>query len=164
MENKEIKEAVDQAVELCRVGELRAARSIFALLSSEDLSHVKVPAAYYGYLGYCVARFERRVDEGVRLCEHAVSLESENPETLLCLAKVHRLTRNRRRSVAALLRGLRFAPLDEGLMAMREEVGVRRAPVLGFLSREHPINVQLGRLRHKLSQRESDLTDDVELD
>jgi len=55
--------------------------------------------------------------------------------------------------VRAIQRGLEAAPEDPRLLAARDAIGMRRPPVLPFLSRDNPLNRVLGRLRHRWSRR-----------
>ncbi|HEY6100595.1 MAG TPA: hypothetical protein VIW03_14255, partial [Anaeromyxobacter sp.] len=49
--------------------------------------------------------------------------------------------------------GLSLWPDHPGLVAARDAMGLRRPPVIPFLSRRNPLNVALGKLRHRWSQR-----------
>ena len=144
---------VREAVALCRAGRWREGREALARLSrltSQTTLHL--PAEYYAYLGYCVARFDHRTVEGVQLCEHAVALDPENPDALLCLARVHKLANHRRQGIQALKKGLRFEPHNDDLLELHLEYGVRRPPAIPFLARDNPVNVVLGRWRHRLAR------------
>jgi hypothetical protein len=48
--------------------------------------------------------------------------------------------------------GLKFARRDVRLTIAMNRLVERRPPVLTFLTRQHPINRQLGMLRHKTMQ------------
>ena len=53
----------------------------------------------------------------------------------------------------ALSRARRLAPHDAVIAHDLERLGQRRLPVLSFLSRAHPINVVLGRMRASLTAK-----------
>ena len=83
----EVQEAIDQGVELCRSDEWKAGLDVFAQINLEEEDKSALPAEYYSYLGYCVARFERRLAEGVKLCEHAAAMNQNSAEVLYNLAR-----------------------------------------------------------------------------
>lgn len=138
------------AVELCRMGEWERGLQLLGNLVKERGISDTIPGLAYSYLGYGVARFNRQVKEGLRLCGHAVKAEYYHPDVHLNLARVHVLARNRKGAVAAIQQGLALDPRHAELRALQKEVGVRRRPVVGFLARENPVNKTLGRLRHEL--------------
>ena len=113
--------------------------------SSEDL-----PSEYFAYLGYGIARFEDRLREGLRLCERAVKREFYRVDNYSMLARTALLANNRRKAVVAVERGLAIDRQDQALLKLKRDMGVRRSPVLPFLSRESALNRLLGRLRHAL--------------
>jgi hypothetical protein len=47
-------------------------------------------------------------------------------------------------------RGMALDRDHAGLVALAEELGTRRKPVLQFLTRRNPLNILLGRLRHAI--------------
>ena len=60
------------------------------------------------------------------------------------------LLNERRLAVNTIERGLKLDPDHKGLLELKQEIGARRKPVLGFLGRDNPLNVFLGRLRHSM--------------
>lgn len=140
----------EAAIELCRAGDWSRGLTVLAdLVKDRGLSDA-VPGIAYSYLGYGIARYQRQVREGLRLCEHAVKAQFYQPENHLNLARVQLLHRNRRGAIAALTQGLALDPKHAGLRALKAELGSRKRPVLGFLKRDNPVNRTLGRLRHSL--------------
>ena len=67
------------------------------------------------------------------------------------LARLELLAGSRRSAIEAIQRGLQLAERDRELLALRASLGLRRPPPLGFLGRSHPINVLLGKVRHRLT-------------
>lgn len=109
-----------------------------------------LPAVYYAYLGYGLARYEGKRAEGVRLCRRAVDLEFYQPDSYLFLARAHMLSGDRRLAHDVVERGLEIDPGNDALLDLRRKLGERRAPVVRFLSRRNIVNQILGRLRHRL--------------
>jgi tetratricopeptide (TPR) repeat protein len=154
MKLEDVAASAEHAVALCREGRWREGKDRLAEISKRAPSPINLPSEYYAYLGYCVARFDRRVKEGLQLCQHAVALDPGSAEAYLNLARVHLLDRNRWRASQALMRGEQLDPENVTLRELHFELGVRKNPVLPFLSRRNPLNVMLGRLRHRLSPSE----------
>ena len=137
---------------LCRAGDWdRGLQLLGAAAEGRGAgSGAELPGIVYSYLGYGLARYQRRSRDGIKLCEHAVKIQYYEPENHMNLARTLMLTSDRRGAVASIARGLKLDPNHRGLKELRIEIGVRRRPVLPFLSRTNPINVFLGRLRHGL--------------
>jgi Flp pilus assembly protein TadD len=88
---------------------------------------------YMSYLGVVLARSEQKWGEAERLCDAAVRMKRNQAQLYLNLAEVY-ATAGRR---------------DVRLTIAMNRLAERRPPVLTFLERKHPINRQLGMLRHK---------------
>ncbi len=114
----------------------------------------ELPGVIFAYLGYGLARYQRRMKDGLKLCEHAVKVQYYEPENHLQLARVQMLMSNRRSAVSSIARGLKLDPAHRGLKELRVEIGVRKRPPIPFLGRSNPINVLIGRLRHSIRHRE----------
>ena len=54
----------------------------------------------------------------------------------------------------AIAQGLALDPRNAALRALHDEIGVRKRPVFGFLSRNNPVNRTLGRLRRNLKSND----------
>ena len=140
-----------QGVELCRQGQWERGLDLLARAAESDDRSTEGPSLMYSYLGYGIARYKGRPRDGVALCEHAVKLEFFQPDNQFNLARTYMLVGNREKAVAALRRGLKLDPDHGGLRTLALQMGQRRPPVLRFLSRDHPLNKMLGRLRHSIS-------------
>jgi tetratricopeptide (TPR) repeat protein len=114
----------------------------------------KLPTLLLSYYGLCLALQNGKIREGADFCQLAIDKEFHNPEHYQNLAKVWLAGRSRRKAVQAIQRGLALDPNNAALRQLREEIGRRRKPVLSFLERSNPLNVTLGRMRHKLTARE----------
>ena len=88
--------------------------------------------------------------EGIEICLRALSSDRRNPEIFLSLARLHAQAGSRKRAIEAIDRGLGFSVQHRDLMELKKQLGERQIPLLPFLSRDHPINVRLGRLFHRL--------------
>jgi len=138
----------EEGLRLCRQGDWSKGMPILATVLENRWPGEETPGVIYSYLGYGVARYQNRVREGLKLCEHGVKQQYYEAENHFNLARVQQLGGDRKTTLATVERGLKLDPDHKGLLALKKELGVRRAPVFKFLRRDNPINVLLGRLRH----------------
>jgi hypothetical protein len=147
--------AAEAAIEICRRGDWSRGLTILADLVKERGLSEHIPGVAYSFLGYGIARYQKQVKEGLRLCEHAVRAQFYHPDCHLNLARVHVLAKNRKGAVNAIAQGLALDPRNSALRALQSEIGVRKRPVLGFLSRNNPVNRTLGKLRRQMKSSDS---------
>lgn len=139
--------AIRRGIDHCRRGEWSPGLRYLAEADSPAAEQT-LPGLYYTYLGHALARMGPSPAVGVGLCEGGLAAQPGEPENALNLAHARLLARDKRGAAEALDRGLALAPGHAGFEALQRELGRRRAPVLGFLPRSHPVNRWLGRLRH----------------
>jgi tetratricopeptide (TPR) repeat protein len=108
---------------------------------------------YLSFLGLSVARAERRWDQALEFCEIAVQLKRQEAQFRLNLAEVYELAGKRIQAIDTLDAALEMFGNDERLKRARSRVEKRRAPILSFLNRDHVLNRQLGKLRHRALKR-----------
>jgi Flp pilus assembly protein TadD len=104
---------------------------------------------YMSYLGVVLARSEKKWGEAERLCDSAVRMKRNQAQLYLNLAEVYATAGRRDDAVEALQAGLKYARRDVRLTIAMNKLTQRRPPVLSFLGRKHPLNRQLGMLRHR---------------
>jgi tetratricopeptide (TPR) repeat protein len=139
-----------RGIDLCRQGNWKRGLEHLAYVA-ESSERAKLPACFYSYLGYGIARFQGKVDEGLDLCEQALKMDYCGPENHLNLGRIYLLVRgNRGQAFRAIREGLHFDPDNRQLLDVLEEMESRRKPILPFLARGNPVNRNLGRLRHAL--------------
>ena len=138
------------AIDRCRRGAWKDGLPALAHIAEQEQRPGALPALVYSYLGYGIALRQQRLSEGVKLCQHAVKLEFYQAENYLNLARTLLLAGHRRAAVRAAGDGLRIEPDHPQLLELQQDLGVRRHPVLPFLSRGSTLNLLLGRLRHLL--------------
>jgi tetratricopeptide (TPR) repeat protein len=144
----ELTGAILDAIDSCRRGDWPRGLPALARIAEQDERQTALPALAYSYLGYGIALRQQRIQDGLKLCQHAVRLEFYQAENFLNLARTQLLARHRRAAVRAVAEGLRIEPDNAALLELQRELGVRRSPVLPFLGRGNPLNLLLGRLRH----------------
>jgi tetratricopeptide (TPR) repeat protein len=145
----DLRSTVERGLENCRNGRWEAGLDLLRKAARKEGRQGQFPSVYYSYLGYGAARFDNERRDGLALCRHAVTMDPDDPENYLNLARVSLLIDNRRQAVAAVQRGLRIDATFVPLLALRAGMGYRRKPPLGFLSRGHWLNRWLGRRRHR---------------
>jgi hypothetical protein len=143
-----VRAIAEEGVALCRAGEWDKGIQLLGRVVEERGLSEELPGTAYSFLGFAIARFQKKVRDGIKLCEHAVRIQFYEPDNHLNLARVHLLARNRKAAVDAIGRGLKLDPHHAGLRGLRQEIGVRKRPVVRFLSRNNPLNRLLGRMRH----------------
>lgn len=104
---------------------------------------------YMSYLGVVLARSEEKWGEAETLCDSAVRMKRNQAQLYLNLAEVYSTAGRREDAVEAIQAGLKFARRDVRLTIAMNKLTDRKTPVLTFLKRKHPLNRQLGILRHR---------------
>lgn len=108
----------------------------------------KISGAIMADFGLAVG-LSRRLREGIKICQLALSRERRNPEIYLCLAQLYVASRTRKKAIEMIETGLRLSPEHVALNQLHRDIGKRRGPVIPFLSRDSALNVKLGRLLHR---------------
>jgi tetratricopeptide (TPR) repeat protein len=145
---EEVRAALAEGLAAFQGRDLPAAHQAFQQAHRRDPRHPRALSWY----GVTLVLVERNSALGLSLCEQALRPGPE-PELLLNLARVHLALNSRERAVRALQRALQVAPADPALLAAQQALGTRSDPVLSLLSRRHPLNRLLGRLRHRWRRR-----------
>jgi predicted Zn-dependent protease len=126
------------------------ARDLFAeyCVRAAD-AHTPVPPGVIA--SYALARgHTRELKAALDMCRRALSADRSNPFIHACLAELYVLAGSRRQAVEAVRRGLVASPDYPVLLRLREELGVRQRPAIGFLPRGSRVNIALGRARRKM--------------
>lgn len=147
----ETEEIAWRGIELCRRGEWQEGVYWLGMAVEPDgSSEEDVPGLFYSYLGYGIARYQGKSEQGLTLCQRAVELDRYQPESYYFLAKLYLLLGDRRSAHEVVERGLEIDAGNHGLLRIKDDFGQRRSPLLPFLGRHHPLNRWLGRIRHLL--------------
>lgn len=148
----------EQGIALCRQGDWAEGLPRLRRAARAEETRVlrgELPPLFYSYYGLGIAQYDRKIREGKELCERAAAKAFFQPEAYLNLALVAVLDSDRSIAVGAVQRGLSIDPDHPRLLRLAEKLGVRRRPVLPFLSRDNLLNRILGRWRHRRSQTKS---------
>ena len=101
-------------------------------------------ARYVSYYGLSLALSSNRLKDALALCAHAVKLDAYRPDLFHNLGRVRLMLRDRKGALAAFKQGLSLDRNDAKIQKELTKMGTRKSPVLGFLSRRHPLNKYLG--------------------
>jgi tetratricopeptide (TPR) repeat protein len=104
---------------------------------------------YISFLGLSIARAQRKWDKASELCEMAVQLRPTEMQFHLNLGEVYAAAGLREKALDKLDRALERFGQDARLKQARSRIEKRRSPVLPILGREHFLNRELGKLRHR---------------
>jgi tetratricopeptide (TPR) repeat protein len=148
-----LQEVIRAGIMLCRDDHWDTGLALLRKATRKKQREIPFPSLYYSYLGYGLARFDRKYKDGLSLCKHAVRIDDLEPENYLNLARIYLLREDRRNAVAALQKGLMLDSNQHQILELRRELGFRKRPVVSFLSRSHFVNRWLGRRRHRKTKR-----------
>jgi tetratricopeptide (TPR) repeat protein len=108
---------------------------------------------YLSFLGLSIARAEREWDQAVELCETAIQRKRGEIQFHLNLADVYTAAGRREHALYTLDKALESLGEDKRLRIARSKIAKRRTPVFPFLNRDHFLNRELGKFRHKVLKR-----------
>ncbi|HEY6843590.1 MAG TPA: hypothetical protein VI391_05430 [Thermoanaerobaculia bacterium] len=126
---------------------LRVLSAVYTSVPAE-----KMPQGLSSY-GLCLARVEGKRKLGAELCEKAIKLQSYEGRHRANLVRVYITAKNRKKAVDVLDDSLRRLRNDPELMRVRQEIGYRQSPQIGFLPRTNPISKLYSRYVPKLRRR-----------
>ena len=112
-------------------------------------------AVYLSYQGLCLCLTGVDMRGGLHQCRRAAQMDPITLEVWWNLGRVALKAGRRGEAYRAFREGLRIHPGHPSLSRCLLRMGRRRPRVLSFLSRRHPVNVLLGRLRRPVRPRES---------
>ncbi len=143
-------ESARRGIEICRQGDWQEGFYHLSLAAEAPGETGALPSQFFAFLGYCLARVQGEVGQGLKLCRRSVEIDPYEGEGYYYLARTFLLAGDRRSAIDARERGLRNDAGCRPLLELRSEMGERRPAVLPFLPRRHFLNRTLGRLRHSL--------------
>ena len=110
---------------------------------------------YLSYYGYSLAKGKLSTSTAIQACKTAVSRQKNDPLLFLNLGRVYVIAGKRSLAAEAFERALRLAPEDKTIRAELARVDRRGKPVIPGLSRDHGLNIWLGKLRANMRGRHS---------
>ena len=148
MVNQAAEQSFTRGLDALSHGRAREALAMFeAAIEIEKRSGGDRPQArYLSFYGLCLAIEHKQLNEGIRFCQQALRSEFFNPDLCCNLGRLLLRAGRRREAHDVLLKGYSLQPGHHGIHEELGRMGMRRRPVCGFLSRNNPVNVVLGRM------------------
>jgi len=143
-----------EAIQIYRFGlaHLRDGQTFEALAAFRQAASLEPQNPYFlSYYGLALGQASRNWDEAEALCLAALRMRRQVPQLYLNLAELYRTRGRVADAVETLTEGLRYTASDVKIKEALAHYGTRRPPVLSFLPRRHPMNMFLGRFRHRVS-------------
>lgn len=143
-----------EAIQIFRFGlaHLRDGQTLEALAAFRQAASMEPQNPYFlSYYGLTLGQASRSWDEAEALCMAALRMRRQVPQLYLNLAELYRSRGRVADAVEILTDAMRYTGRDGQIMDALQHYGNRRPPVLTFLGRRHPMNVFLGRFRHRVS-------------
>ena len=136
-------------------GDAAAAAAHFQTAILTEVQHgVKRPEMrYLSFYGLSRAQSQGITPQAIQACETAARRDAFNPDLFLNLGRVYLLAGKTTKALAAFERGLEAAPTHKGLLAERVKIDRRQPPPLSIVSRAHPLNKMVGKLRSSIRTR-----------
>lgn len=133
--------AIQRAIELVREEEFEKALHIF-----DEQSYSPQTPAEITFVALAEAIVKNTYRSSVDRCVIALEQWPTNADIYLNLSTI--LLHSGRRDLAALKleRGLTYHPEHFGLKKLHRRIGIRRQPILPFLSRSNKVNIIAGRM------------------
>src|SRR5260370_5394730 len=104
---------------------------------------------FMSFLGLSIARAQRKWDLASELCEMALQLKPKELQFYLNLGEVYAASGMRERALDKLDDALELFGDDARLRQAPSKVQNRRNPILPFFGREHFLNREIDKLRHR---------------
>lgn len=108
---------------------------------------------YRSYFGYCLAQAEGDFDRAIQLCRQASDARPLDPELHVNLGRVYRLKGDNGEAYKSFTQAWHLCKGHPAAAAELTRMGIRRPPVIDFLSRLHWCNKYLGMLRAAIERK-----------
>lgn len=111
----------------------------------------KIPALLLSYYALAMGMHTRKFKQAIEFCQSALATEPARVEHYANLAQLYHAAGYRRKAVEAVEKGVQIDGSYSRLLQLRATLGWRRPPVISSLSRDHWLNIFLGKIRHAVS-------------
>jgi tetratricopeptide (TPR) repeat protein len=110
----------------------------------------KIPALALSYYALASGMHTKKFKQAIEFCQSALGTEPGRVDHYANLGMLYMACGFRRKAVEMVAKGLELDSSDSRLLQLKHTLGWRRPPVISSLSRDHWLNVFLGKLRHAL--------------
>jgi tetratricopeptide (TPR) repeat protein len=124
-----------------------------AIVIERQMSVARPQMRYLSYYGLSLAQAQGATLQAIQACEVACRHDFFNADLLLNLGRVYLLAEKTTKALGAFERGLQMSPNHKGLLAEHAKFDRRERPPLSVVSRRHPLNKMLGKLRWSFRSR-----------
>ncbi|HEY3307736.1 MAG TPA: tetratricopeptide repeat protein [Desulfuromonadaceae bacterium] len=132
--------------------ELAEGNVLAALACLERALKIWDAPTWYSFLGFCIAKERGHVTKALELCQTAIQHEPDNPVHEYFLGKVHLVAGHKAEALQALREGMNKGGTPE-IEQLLKTIGMRKPPVIPFLSRDNFLNKYLGKIFGRLGLR-----------
>lgn len=143
---------VHEAGQYLEAGDIKAAEKCLRMGLQKAPGHPQCLA----YLAVCAAAGQRNLDTAETLARKLTKDYPHEAAAFYALGRVVLLAGRREAAFQHFQKARRLAVNDAGLQVQLDRMEPRRPAVVPFLSRNHPLNVALGRLRAAVTRRSRD--------
>lgn len=133
--------------------ELDQGNTLAALAAMEKALAVWDDPHWYSRLGFCIAKERGHLTRAFELCRSAIAREPGNPLHYLYLSKIHLIAADQYQALQALRQGMSQGGGTQEIRQMLDSMGIRKSPVIPFLSRQNRLNKYLGKILSRLGLR-----------
>ena len=144
---------LQKAIEATKARRFPEALELFVRVYSSGKDENSLDKSKYveglSYYGLALAMVEKKYKLAIEFCRKAADLQFYNSDHVVNLARVYMAAGMRKKAVDALEAAIQSMPDDEVVRKFRKEMGVRSRPAIPFLSRDNPLNIALGKARHR---------------
>jgi tetratricopeptide (TPR) repeat protein len=113
----------------------------------------RLPPELLSCYGLCISIVEKRVHEGISLCQQAISRDILSPDFYLNLGRVYLESGQKAKALDTFRRGLVITEKNSELVRELKKFGIRRKPIVDSLSRDHLLNRTIGRMLHRAAKK-----------
>jgi len=145
----ELPALAQKAVAACRKGKYKEALDDLEEVLAAYKDTGKIPARLLSYYGVCLAEVKGKVADGLEFCKTSISKDRFHADHYANLARVYIVGKARKKAIDALKKASTFDGDNTLAGDLWKEIGKRKSPPVGFLRRDHPLNVIIGRVRRK---------------
>lgn len=104
---------------------------------------------YLSYYGLCLGHL-KKFQEAEKYCQKAIEIQIFKAQFYVNLGEIYLLGGKKRLAHQMFSEALKWDKANAHARKHLKGMGVRRKPVIPLLSRGHPVNVALGKMRHKM--------------
>ena len=147
MASQDLRKLIERGVTAAEQG-----NTLDALFHLESAGRSASTPRLNSYLGYCLAKERREFKRAADLCLEALQQEPAQAVHYLNLGRVYLAAGQKAAAIRALRKGIKFGK-SRSIIEELVKLGIRKAPVVASLPRNHPVNKHLGLLFKRLGVR-----------